>query len=110
MRNVKEIATAVRIAVENQLDPMGHDSNALEQLILDTISGLLPTAEEERIERASHYLCEADDMTIADQLALIDAQAEIDPREMLDNVEGVIVWEKIEYSFTVEDFLYEIEH
>ena len=29
MRNVKEIATAVRIAVENQLDPMGHDSNEL---------------------------------------------------------------------------------
>ena len=110
MRNVKEIATAVRIAVENQLDPMGHDSNALEQLILDTISGLVPSAEDERIERASHYLCDADDITIADQLALIDAQAEIDDTVMLDHVEGVIVWEKVEFSFTVGEFLDEIEH
>ncbi len=110
MRNIKEIATAVRIAVENQLDPMGHDSNELEQLILNTINGFLPTEEELRIERASHYLCDSDDMTIADQLALIEAQADIDEDEMIDNVEGVIVWEKVEWSFTVEDFLYEIEH
>ena len=110
MRNVKEIATAVRIAVENQLDPMGHDSDALEQVILDTISGLVPTAEDERIERASHYLCTENDLTIVDQLALIDAQAEIDDTEMLDNVEGVIVWQKVEWSFTVGEFLDEIEH
>lgn len=110
MRNVKEIATAVRIAVENKLDPMGHDSNELEQVILDTITGLVPTKEDERIERASHLLCTDDDTTIDDQLALIDVQAKIDDSVMLDDVEGVIVWQKVEWSFTVREFLDEIEH
>jgi len=43
-------------------------------------------------------------------LALIDAQAEIDDTVMLDNVEGIIVWEKVEWSFTVSEFLDEITH
>jgi hypothetical protein len=109
MKNIEEIATAVRIAVEDQLDPMGHDSDALEQVILNTICGLLPTAEDGRIERASHYLCN-DDFTVAEQLALIDAQAEIDDTVMLDNVEDVTVWVKVQWSFTIEEFLHEIEH
>ena len=31
-----------------------------------------------------------------------------DQSDMIDNVEGVVVWEKVEYSFTCEDFLSEI--
>lgn len=109
----KEIAQAVKdyivdLAVNDKL-PMDLTQLSTDELE-EVIKSQLPTAEEARLERASHFLCDGDDMTVADQLALIDAQAEIDDSVMLDDVEGVIVWEKIEYSFTVEDFLYEIEH
>jgi hypothetical protein len=108
-----EIAQAVKdyivdLAVNDKL-PMDLTQLSTDE-IEEVIKSKLPTKEDERIERASHYLCDADDMTIADQLALIDAQAEIDDTVMLDNVEGIIVWEKVEWVFTVGDFLDEIEH
>jgi len=108
-----EIAQAVKdyivdLAVNDKL-PMDLTQLSTGELE-EVIKSKLPTKEDERIERASHYLCDADGMTIADQLALIDAQAEIDITVMLDNVEGIIVWEKVEWVFTVGDFLDEIEH
>jgi hypothetical protein len=99
-----KLAEKIKEAVEGYLDPMGHDPKELLRVIQDC----LPTKDEERIERASHYLCELDDLTIAEQLALIDAQAEINDQVMLDHVEDVIVWEKVEYSFTVSSFLDEV--
>lgn len=107
-----EIAQAVKdyivdLAVNDKL-PMD-----LTQLSTDEIEEVIKTklsAEDERIERASHYLCDVDDMTIADQLALIDAQAEINDTVMLDNVEDVVVLQMVEWSFTVREFLDEIEH
>jgi hypothetical protein len=108
-----EIAQAVKdyivdLAVNDKL-PMDLTQLSTDELE-EVIKSKLPTKEDERIERASHYLCDADDMTIADQLALIDAQAEIDDTVMLDDVEGIIVWEKVEWSFTVSEFLDEITH
>jgi len=108
----KEIAQAVKdyivdLAVNEKL-PMDLTQLSTDELE-EVIKSKFPTKEEERIERASHYLCDADDITIADQLALIDAQAEIDPYVLLVNVEGVIVWEKVEWYFTVKDLLFEIE-
>lgn len=109
----KEIAQAVKdyivdLAVNDKL-PMDLTLLSTDELE-EVIKSNLPTKEQERIERASHYLCDSDELTMAEQLALIDAQAKIDPTMMLDNVEGVIVWQKVEYSFTVEEFLSEIEH
>lgn len=99
-----KLAEKIRDAVEGYLDPMGHDTEEL----LNVIQNCLPTKEEETVERASHYLCEPDDTTIAEQVALIVAQAEIDGSVMLDHVDGIMVWEKVEYSFTVDSFLEEI--
>lgn len=113
MTNTKEIAEAIKnylveLSINDKL-PMD-----LTQLSIDklekVIKSKLPTEEEKRIERASHYLCESDDMTMEGQLDLIDAQAEIDDSVMLDDVDGIIVWEKVEYSFTVRDFLDEISN
>lgn len=108
-----EIAQAVKdyivdLAVNDKL-PMDLTQLSTDE-IEEVIKSKLPSAEDERIERASHYLCTDNDTTIADQLALIDAQAEIDDTVMLDDVEGVVVWEKVEFSFTVGEFLDEIEH
>lgn len=66
-----------------------------------------PTKRQEIIERASHYLsgCSSDE-EIATMVDLI-AKNE-DENEIIDYIEGVIVWEKVEYSFTCEQFLDEI--
>lgn len=64
-----------------------------------------PSAEDKAIELASHYLCDGELST----REMIEAIANHeDQSDMIDNVEGVVVWEKVEYSFTCEDFLSEI--
>lgn len=60
-----------------------------------------------RVDNAAHYLCDNDDegISMLNQIELIEAQADIDGSEMIDNVEGVIVWEKLEWSLTCDSFL-----
>ena len=82
----------------------------LTQLDVDTLAKViesqLPTQNEKAIELASHYLCESDEMSIEDQVKRVYNHEDED--DMIDNVDGVIVWEKVEYSFTCEQFIYEI--
>lgn len=59
-------------------------------------------------ENARHYLCESDELTIEEQVKLIEKQAEIDGNQMIDHVDDVIVWEKVEWSFTCDGFLEQI--
>jgi len=66
--------------------------------------------EDEKIKTASRFLCEDDEFSIADQVKLIEAQADIDDSVMLDHVDNVTVWEAVEYSFTVSKFLDEINY
>ena len=65
-----------------------------------------PSAKDKAIESASHYLCDSDELTIEEQIEAI-ANHE-DQYDMIDNVEGVIVWEKVEWSFTCDSFLDQI--
>ena len=65
-----------------------------------------PSAKDKAIEAAGHYLCDSDEMTIEEQIEAI-ANHE-DQSDMIDNVEGVIVWEKVEWSFTCDSFLDQI--
>jgi len=68
-------------------------------------------ANDVRVGHASHYLCDNDDdgedgnITMLDQIELIENQAEIDGSVFIDNVQGVIVWEKLEWSLTCDSFL-----
>jgi hypothetical protein len=64
-----------------------------------------PTAREKAIELASHYLCDGDLTT--EQMVEAIANNE-DEDDLIDNVDGVIVWEKVEYEFTCEQFLDDI--
>jgi hypothetical protein len=57
------------------------------------------------IELASHYLSDGDIST--EEMIEAIANHE-DQSDMIDNVEGVVVWEKVEWSFTCEQFLEEI--
>lgn len=64
-----------------------------------------PTEREIMIERASHYLSDGNLSTEE----MCDAIANHkDQYDMIDNVEGVEVWEKVENSFSCDDFLSEI--
>ena len=110
MQTVK-IAQAVKdyivdLAINDNL-PMD-----LTQLDVDTlvkvIESQLPTQNEKAIELASHYLCESEEMSIEDQVKIIYNHEDEDA--MIDYIDGVTVWEKVEYSFTCESFIYEINY
>lgn len=102
------------LEVDEYMTPGENDGQATIELHLEN-GQLTPTASNEdteyddqkRVVNASHYLCDNcdEDITILDQIKLIEAQAEIDRHEFIDNVDGVIVWEKLEWSLTCDNFL-----
>jgi hypothetical protein len=97
-KSVKEYL--VKLAVEGEL-PM--DLNLLdEQQIAEIISEHLPTKMDSAIEAASHYLSDAD-LTIAEQIEAIRNHNDMD--DFIDKVEGVLVWAKVEYTFSCDEFL-----
>ena len=73
----------------------------------------LSFSEERRIEKAGAILCDNTDddgneISIARQIELIEA--EDDESIMIDNVEGVLVWEKLVNSLTCKEFLTQIDY
>ena len=69
------------------------------------IKSALPTPREQAIELASHYLSDGD-LTVEQMVEAIYNHE--DENELIDYVDGVVVWEKVEYSFTCEQFIQEI--
>lgn len=69
--------------------------------------GTLPTERKKVIERASHYLsgCDSDE-ELVDMIMAIAKHS--DDADMIDQVDDVIVWEKVEWEYTCSDFLDEI--
>jgi len=53
---------------------------------------------------AYHYLCN-DDVSVEEQVEAIKKQSEIDGAVMIDDIEGVTVWEKVENTFNCYEFL-----
>lgn len=93
----------VSLAINDQL-PM--DMNDISEYgIEEAIKKVLPSEQDKAIELASHYLSDGDLST----KEMIEAIAKHDDQEdLIDTVEGVVVWQKVEYSFTCEEFLKEI--
>lgn len=87
-------------------DPSAEFSTLAEQLqkIIDTI----PSEREEACERLSHLICDDEDRYESwdEALSLLEAQADIDGSVMADDI--VMMWQKVEYSFTVDELLSEI--
>ena len=97
-KSVKEYL--VNLAVEGKL-PM--DLNLLdEEQFAEIISTHLPTKMDSAVEAASHYLSDAD-LSISEQIEAIRNHSDMD--DYIDNVEGVLVWSKVETTFTCEEFL-----
>ena len=62
--------------------------------------GGIPTWES----NAEHYLCDSDE-SVYDQVLNIAEHAEEHGEDMIDSVDGVFVWEKVENKFTCDEFL-----
>lgn len=73
---------------------------ALEDVIKKSID--IPTDFEKAVEQALNYLSDGD-LTSAEMVqAILDHE---NPTDLIDNVEGVVVWQKVEYSLTCEEFI-----
>lgn len=55
------------------------------------------------LETAANYLAADTENTMAEQVALIVAHPQ--QNDLIDHVDGVTVWEKVEHSFTCKEFL-----
>ncbi len=100
----------MEVFLRSKAKELKSDFNDVPQWVIEASNEFIeksqPSARDKAIELAGHYLCEPDDMTIEEAIEAIANHP--DQRDMIDNVEGVIVWEKVEYAFTCEDFLNEI--
>ena len=63
--------------------------------------------QRSRLEWACDILCGDSDEEIERQIELIEACD--DDTEFIDSIDGVVVWEKLEWSLTVSEFLEQIE-
>ena len=61
-----------------------------------------PSHREQMIENARHYLSDGE-LSTEEMVEAIENHD--DPYDIIDNIEGVVVWEKVESRFTVKDFL-----
>lgn len=87
-------------------DPSEEFSALAEQL--QTIINTVPSEREEACDRLSHLICSDEDEyeNMEEALKLLEAQAEKDGSIMADDV--VMMWQKVENSFTVDELLEEI--
>ena len=98
---VKDYLVTLTINNELSMDMTQLSIEGLEK----AIQTALPTEREIMLERANLYLSEGD-ISIEE---MCDAIANhTDGNDMIDNVEGVVVWEKVENEFTCDYFLQEI--
>lgn len=62
-------------------------------------------AGQETIEHARHYLCDSDVLTMEEQIEAIIKQSNEDGSALIDDVEGVVVWEPIVGKYNCYEFL-----
>ena len=76
--------------------------------ILEGIIKKIPSERETAAERLSHLICDDEDSyaSFEEALQLLEEQSQIDGSVMADDV--VMMWQKVEYSFTVNELLSEI--
>jgi hypothetical protein len=75
---------------------------------LSSIIVKIPNEREEAIERLSHLICNDEDeyASMEEALQLLEKQSEVDGSVMSDDI--VMMWQKVEWSFTVDELLSEI--
>lgn len=86
----------------------GRNLKYIEEAVEKIWNGFQPTEMEIAIGIASDLLCPDDDYSIQDQVKAIQDQAKIDGTLMIDDVDGVMVWEAVQLEFTCNAFLKQI--
>jgi hypothetical protein len=74
--------------------------------IEEAIKSALPTKRDEIIAKASELLAYDSEISTEEMIKRIVKCK--DENEIIDYIDGVDVWEKVEYSFTCEQFLEQI--
>lgn len=101
--------TPLEVFLRKKAKTLKSDFNDVPQWVIDASNEFIeqskPSEEENAIELASHYLSDGE-LSIKEMVEAI-ANHE-DQSDMIDDVEGVVVWEKVEWTFTCEQFLEEI--
>jgi hypothetical protein len=106
LREFNELLRTNAAADWSNSDPKQAFSSLAEKL--QTIIDTIPDERAIACERLSHLICDDDDCysSMEEALQLLEAQAEIDGSVMADEI--VMMWEKVEWSFTVDELLDEI--
>lgn len=72
--------------------------------MMNVINAIISSITEERVNKiAESLLCGDTEYTIVEQVKFIREHE--DQTDLIDYVEGVTVWEKVEFSFTCKGFL-----
>lgn len=71
----------------------------------EAVDKILATFKPSPEDIAYKILCSDDDYPLKDMIELIEDQAAVNGSMMIDYVEGVQVWHKLELSFTCDEFL-----
>ena len=88
-------------AIAEQLFP---DNSIMVNAVREVIEKEMPElGEPEYVENAKHYLCDSDELTIAEMVERI-ANHE-NQYDWIDDVDGVIVWQPLEFNYDCDEFL-----
>lgn len=83
----------------------GGDVNDKLNHIDEAVDRILATFEPSPEDIAYEILCSDDEYPLKDMIELIEYQAAVNGSTMIDFVDGVQVWQKLELSFTCDEFL-----
>lgn len=93
----------------NQLDASVIE-NIINEFIPETGENWKPDSNDtfkKLFDRAGRYLCDNDECSIAEQITLIRAHE--NQKDLIDNIEGVLVWSPLSFSLSCDEFFSLIE-
>jgi hypothetical protein len=102
--NAKKIAKVVKDYLEQEGLKIPKTTNFTLKKLTEVVEGAIeyPTPEDIEAEKASHYLSDGD-ISIKEMVAAIRNHPDAD--DFIDDVEGVVVWQPLEYRYTCTQFL-----
>ena len=112
--NTMKIAEAVKAHLVNltindklPMDMTDLSEFGIEKVIKKAIKEQTPSKRQIMIDKAEQFLAYDNEVSTAEMIELIDKCE--DENEIIDYIDGVSVWEKVEFSFTCEQFLEQID-
>ena len=95
---IKDYLIALKIAKKLPKDLNNLDVDSIREVLDAQFHEL-----EDAYDEAGSFLVGDDELTVKEMVDLIVANE--DQTEIIDNIEGVVVWEKVENTFSCKEFL-----